>query len=219
MISHVLPFLEDLQKNNNRDWFQMNKSRYEQSKKEIETFIEGVIPEIAKFDPSIKFLEPRECLFRIYRDVRFAKDKSPYKTNFGAFMARGGHKSHGPGYYIHFQPGGESFLSGGIYLPEPEVMKKIRQEIYYNIAEFKSILSLPGFRKFFRGIDDWDRQKLAPREFPKDFPEIDLLKNRSFTVSHPLADQMITNEKLFDYSMTVFRALHPYNLFLARAVE
>jgi len=219
MIKTVLPFLDDLRKNNDREWFQKNKSRYEEGKKEFETFLNLVIPAVAKLDPSVKFLEAKECIFRIYRDVRFSKDKSPYKTNFGAFMAKGGHKSHGPGYYIHLQPGGESFLAGGIYMPEPEVMKKIRQEIYYNVEELKSILTEKSFKKFFDGIDDWDKQKLAPREFPKDFPDIDLLKNRSFTVSHLLKDEMISSQKFFDYIMTVFKALQPYDAFLKRAVE
>ncbi|MEI6454666.1 MAG: DUF2461 domain-containing protein [bacterium] len=219
MITTVLPFLDDLVKNNNREWFQKNKPRYEQAKKDFESFLGLVIPAVAKLDPSVKFIEPKDCLFRIYRDVRFSKDKSPYKTNFGAFIAKGGHKSHGPGYYIHLQPGGGSFLAGGIYMPEPDMMKKIRQEIYYNVDELKSILKAKAFKKYFDGIDDWDKQKLPPREFPKDFPDIDLLKNRSFTVSSPMTDKMIMSAKLFDNVLSAFKAIQQYNSFLKRAVE
>jgi len=219
MIKTVLPFLADLAKNNNREWFQKNKLRYETAKKEFETFLGLVIPAVAKLDPDIRFIEPKDCLFRIYRDVRFSKDKSPYKINFGAFITKGGHKSHGPGYYVHLQPGGESFLAGGIYMPETEVMKKIRQEIYYNVGELKSIMNARNFKQYFKGIDDWDKQKLPPREFPKDFPDIDLLKNRSFTVSSQLTDKIIESPKLLDHVIAAFKALQPYNLFLKRAVE
>ena len=214
----ILPFLEDLQENNNREWFQANKSRYDKAKAEFETFINSMIPAIAKFDDSVKLITAKECIFRIFRDVRFAKDKSPYKTNFGAFIAKGGRKNHGPGYYFHLQPG-ESFLAGGVWMPSPDVMKKIRQEIYYNVDEFKSILNDKNFTKYFSGIDDWDRQKLAPREYPKDFPDIDLLKNRSFTVSHKLNEKIINSEKLFDYAIGVYQVMKPYNAFLAKAIE
>jgi uncharacterized protein (TIGR02453 family) len=214
----ILSFLEQLQENNNRDWFQANKALYENAKAGFEVFINSLIPEIAKFDDSVKLMTAKECIFRIFRDVRFAKDKSPYKTNFGAFIAKGGRKNHGPGYYFHLQPGG-CFLSGGVWMPSPDVMKKIRQEIYYNVDEFKSILNDKNFTKYFSGIDEWDKQKLPPREYPKDFPDIDLLKNRSFTVSHALSEKIIYSEKLFDYSIKVYQAMRPYNAFLARAIE
>ena len=214
----ILPFLEQLQENNNREWFQANKPSYDQAKSEFETFINTLIPAIAKFDDSVKNMTAKDCIFRIFRDVRFAKDKSPYKTNFGAFIAKGGRKNHGPGYYFHLQPG-ESFLAGGVWMPSPDIMKKIRQEIYYNVEEFKSILNNRDFKKHFSGIDDWDRQKLAPREYPKDFPDIELLKNRSFTVSHKLSEKIISSEKLSDYALNVYKVMKPYNAFLAKAIE
>jgi uncharacterized protein (TIGR02453 family) len=218
MKTTILSFLELLQENNNREWFQANKIEYDRAKTEFEAFINSLIPAIAKFDDSVNLLTAKECIFRIFRDVRFAKDKSPYKTNFGAFMAKGGRKNHGPGYYFHLQPG-ESFLSGGVWMPSPDVMKKIRQEIYYNVNEFKGILNDKEFKKYFSGIDDWDRQKLAPREYPKDFPDIDLLKNRSFTVSHKLSEKLVDNEKLFDYAVRIYKIMKPYNAFLAKAIE
>jgi len=104
-------------------------------------------------------------------------------------------------------------------MPSPDVMKKVRQEIYYNIKEFKSILDKKAFREYYSGIDDWDRQKLAPKEFPKDFPDIELLKNRSFTVSHALSDKQIHSDALFDFVIKAYKVMQPYNLFLARAVE
>ena len=214
----ILTFLKDLDKNNNRDWFQANKASYDEARIEFEDFINSLIPAVAKFDDSVRLVTAKDSIFRIYRDVRFAKDKSPYKTNFGAFIAKGGKKNHGPGYYFHMQPGG-CFISGGIWMPSPDVMKKVRQEIYYNIKEFKSILDKKTFREYYSGIDDWDRQKLAPKEFPKDFPDIELLKNRSFTVSHALTEKKIHSGTLHDYVIKAYKVMQPYNLFLARAIE
>jgi uncharacterized protein (TIGR02453 family) len=214
----ILSFLEQLQENNSREWFQANKSLYDEAKREFEVFIDSLIPAIAKFDDSVKQMTAKDCIFRIFRDVRFAKDKSPYKTNFGAFIAKGGRKNHGPGYYFHIQPG-ECFLAGGVWMPEPEVMKRIRQEIYYNIDELKSILNNKKFLGYCSGIDDYDKQKTAPKEYPKDFPDIELLKNRSFTISHKLDEKILLSDKLFDYTIGVYRIMQPYNAFLARAVE
>jgi uncharacterized protein (TIGR02453 family) len=218
MKSTILKFLGQLQENNNREWFHSNKPLYDEAKADFEEFINSLIPAIAKFDDSVKFMTAKDCIFRIFRDVRFSKDKSPYKTNFGAFIAKGGRKNHGPGYYFHLQHS-ESFLAGGVWMPDPDTMKKIRQEIYYNVNEFKNILNHKEFKKYFSGIDEWDKQKLAPREYPKDFPDIDLLKNRSFTVSHLLSEKIIQSEKLFDYAIGVYQVMKPYNAFLAKAIE
>jgi uncharacterized protein (TIGR02453 family) len=218
MKTAVIDFLTQLQSNNNRDWFQKNKKMYEESKREVESFVGSVIPEIAKFDPAIKYVEAKDCMFRIYRDVRFGKDKSPYKTNIGAWITSAGRKSPGPGYYLHIQPG-ESFLAGGVYMPEPDQLKKIRQEIYYNVEEFKAILAEKGFKKYFKGISEMDKQKLAPRDFPKDFPDIDLLKHKHYTVDHPMTDKQITDEGLRNYLVKCFEAMQPLNRFLKRALE
>ena len=213
----VLKFLKDLKKNNNRDWFQANKDRYDEAKAEFETFINLVIHEIARFDPSVRFIDARDCMFRIYRDVRFSKNKEPYKTNFGAWMTKDGRKSSGPGYYFHLAPG-EYFVSGGIYMPDPELLKRIRQEIYYNIKEFKGIIEDRQFRKHFTGIDDYDKTKVAPRDFPQDFPDIDFLKNKSFTVSFALDEKILASDKLLKTVVTVYKAMQPYNDFLRKAL-
>jgi uncharacterized protein (TIGR02453 family) len=218
MKDSVHTFLRDLQNNNNREWFQANKGRYEEAKSEFETFINALIPEIARFDPSIKFVEARECIFRIFRDVRFAKNKDPYKTNFGAWIAPGGRKSPGPGYYFHIEPS-QVFVSGGIYMPDPDLLKKIRQEIYYNITEFKKILSEKDFVKYFRSIDDYEKMKKAPKDFPSDFKDIDLLKYKSYTVSHSLEVKILTSNTLPATVVKVCEVMKPYNDFLRRAKE
>jgi uncharacterized protein (TIGR02453 family) len=214
----ILKFLKDLKKNNNREWFQANKGRYEEAKAEFEVFINSVIHEIARFDNTVSFIDAKDCQFRIYRDVRFSKNKEPYKTNFGAWMTKDGRKSPGPGYYFHMSPG-EFFLSGGIHMPDPELLKRIRQEIYYNIKEFRKILENKEFKKYFDGIDEWDKGKLPPKGFPADFPDIDLLKNKSFTVSYPFDEKLLSSDKLFKTAITVYKAMLPYNEFMRKAVQ
>ena len=167
---------------------------------------------------SVRFVEAKDCMFRIFRDVRFGKDKSPYKINMGAWITRAGRKSPGPGYYIHLQPGG-SFLAAGVYMPEPEQLKKIRNEIYYNITEFKSILSEKKLKKFSAGLSDMDKGKVAPRDFPKDFPEIELLKYKHYTLSSSLSDDLVSSDHFKEEALLVFKAMYPFNLFLKRALE
>jgi uncharacterized protein (TIGR02453 family) len=212
----ILDFLNELKDNNNREWFQKNKKTYDAAKAGMEAFVDILIPLIALFDPSVKFVTAKDCMFRIFRDVRFAKDKSPYKINMGAWISRAGRKSSGPGYYLHIQPG-ESMLAGGVYMPEPEQLKKIRQEIYYNAGEFKAILENKNARKYFNGLSEWDKQKLPPRDFPKDFSDIDLLKYRHYTVAHMLDDKQVKEKNFAELVIKVFALMHPLNVFLDRA--
>jgi len=214
----VLDFLEGLQENNTREWFQEHKAQYHEAKKEVEAFVNLLIPEIARFDKSIRFVAAKDCIFRINRDIRFAKDKSPYKTNFGSWITHAGRKSPGPGYYLHIQPGG-CFLSMGVYMPDPDQLKKIRKEIYYNVSEFKAILDDKKIRKFTGGLETVEKMKTAPRDFPRDFPDIDLLKHKHYVMSYPLQDGMIVSDKLFETIVPVFRAVYPFNEFLRRALE
>lgn len=133
-------FLKALKKNNNRDWFNDHKSEYENAKDNVLGFIQELVVAFSTFDSSLRGLEAKDCLFRIYRDTRFSKDKTPYKTNLGASINAGGKKSMGPGYYVHLEPGG-SFIAGGIWMPPADEVKKIRQEIDYNGKDLKKILT------------------------------------------------------------------------------
>jgi len=214
----ILDFLSLLKENNDRNWFQANKKMYDTAKAEMEAFVDTLIPLIAVFDPSVKYTSAKDCMFRIFRDVRFSKDKSPYKTNMGAWITKGGRKSPGPGYYLHIQPG-ESMLAGGVYMPEPDQLKKIRQEIYYNADEFKGILGNKNAKKYFNGLSDWDKQKLPPRDFPKDFPDIDLLKYRHYTVAHMLSDRQLAEKDFPKLVVKVFALMQPLNKFLDRALN
>ncbi len=178
----IIDFLTKLKQNNNRDWFNENKKHYNDAKSDFEDLINRLIPATNHFDPEIGTISAKQCVFRIFRDVRFSNDKSPYKTNMGGFIARGGRKGGFAGYYLHIDPE-QSFIAGGLHMPAPEELKKARQEILYNIDDFKSIINKPSFKKTFGEIEG-EQLKRPPKDFPADFPDIDLLKFKSYTVMH-----------------------------------
>jgi uncharacterized protein (TIGR02453 family) len=215
---NAIDFLAELKANNDRDWFQKNKKHYESIKSEMLAFLGGIIPEIALFDPEVTAIQPKDCIFRIYRDVRFSNDKSPYKTHIGAFISKTGHRGNNPGYYIHLEPG-QSFLAGGLYMPPPELLKAVRNEIFFNTGEFKAIISQPDFVKFFGKLDDFDKLTRPPKGFDPDWPDIDLLKYKSYVVSHYVSDEVLTGTASEALILPVFKALYPMNVFLQRARE
>lgn len=221
MISALtLKFMKQLKKNNNREWFLKNKTEYERSRKEFEEFVDALIKKIAVFDSTVSGKTAKDCVFRIYRDVRFSKDKSPYKTHLGAYITSAQSKSEvnsKAGYYIHIEPGA-AFLAGGAYTPESPWLKAIRQEIDYNTAEFKKILGGATFKKYF-GKMEGEKLVNAPKEYPKDHPEIELLKHKSFLAVHYLDDKVITSDKFLNHAVSVFRAMKPFNHFLNRSMD
>lgn len=217
--SLVLDFLSQLKVNNNREWFQENKKWYETSRKEVEGFVAQIITTISAIDPSVQTPAVKDCMFRIFRDVRFGADKSPYKTNFGAFIARGGRKSSFPGYYFHFEPG-ESMIAGGVYMPQPDILKLLRNEVYFHSNEFKEILAKPSFASHFNQLGDFDKMKKAPKDYPADFPDIDLLKYRSYIVSKNLPDIVVaSNDDYMKQVMEMLKELQPLMVFLNRAIS
>lgn len=214
---NTFDFLTKLKENNHREWYHENKKWYNEAKSDFETFINLVINEISGFDPAIRSLEARDCTFRIFRDIRFSKDKTPYKTNMGAFIAKGGRKSLNPGYYVHVEPGG-SFLAGGSYMPPSPVLKAIRQEVYNHVDEFKAIVESDSFKQHY---PEMYGEKLVnpPKGFHKDHPDIELLKHKSFTVLKKLPDSLFQSPDIMDEINEAFKALFPLNQFLGRAIE
>src|SRR6185295_5339636 len=156
----TLDFLKQVKKNNNREWFEKNKEKYLAAKANVDEFVDDAIKAFTSFDKSLAGLKAKDCVFRIYRDVRFTKNKSPYKTNMGASINPGGKKMEIAGFYLHIEPG-KSFLAGGRWMPSPEHLKKIRQEIDYNSKTIHKILSDKNFKKQFGGLDTSDEYKLA----------------------------------------------------------
>lgn len=216
MNNTILSFLNDLNQHNNREWFNENKKRYEEAKNEFEQFVEHLIPEILKFDPSIGSLTAKQTTFRIYRDIRFSKDKTPYKTYFGAFMALGGRKSEMAGYYLHLSAD-ECFVGGGSHNPSSPNLKKIRSEIYYNYKEFNDILRTAKFKSTFGELSG-DRLSRPPVGFPKDFEGIETLKYKSFTVFQTVGEKEITSTEFGKQVISIFKTMSPLVKFLNRGV-
>jgi len=212
-------FLKNIKSNNNRDWFEKHKERYLEAKEEHEIFIDKIIKGIAKFDKKISpEMKAKDCVFRIYKDVRFSKDKTPYKTNFGASMSPGGKKSLIAGYYLHAEPGA-SFLAGGVWMPEPDMLNAIRQEIDYNPDPFFKILNSSSFKKYFKGLDDEGKLKTAPKGFDKDHPHLDILKNKHFLVSHHFSDKEMNDKDADKLIIAGFKAMHPLIEYLREATS
>jgi uncharacterized protein (TIGR02453 family) len=214
----TLQFLRDLKENNNREWFGAHKKEYEAARRNTDALVLDLTGRLARIDPSIGMPELKECTFRIYRDVRFSPDKSPYKTHFGIYVAKGGRKSILPGYYLHIEPGA-SMMAGGVYMPEPGILKSIRNEIYFNSAEFRGIIGDPGFVRIFGQIDPFDKLKKAPKDFPADYPDIELLKYKSYTVFHYVTDEQLLASSFTGYAESVYKTMVPFQDFLRRAIE
>lgn len=213
----VFDFLFELRENNNREWFHANKKKYEAAKKDFQLFVELSIEQIKTFDPSVSGLNAKDCLFRIFRDVRFSEDKRPYKTNFGAFIAKNGRKSRYGGYYIHIEPE-QCFLGGGCYMPASNVLKAIRTEIFHHPEEFKGIVENTEFQKHFPELYG-DKLKTAPRGFPKDFEHIDLLNYKHYAVSKMIDDPIVHSDQFVREIDNAFKALYPLNRFLNEIVQ
>lgn len=217
LTKEVFQFLDALQENNTREWFTANKPLYENAHRQVEAFVQQVIDGVVAFDKDIEPIAASKCIFRIYRDVRFSKDKLPYKTNFGASIAKGGRKMGTAGYYLHLEPGG-SFVGGGIYMPEAATLKKIRSEIYFNSTEFISILKEKEFKKIYGELVDFDKLKKAPKDFPADFVDIDMLKYRSYVVTQLVSKELILSPGYLTHVLHAFRTMKPLVDFLNRGI-
>lgn len=215
--SLILEFLTELSKNNNREWFEVNKKRFQEAKIVFEEVVQAYIDAIAKFDPGIAGLLAKKCVFRIYRDVRFSKDKSPYKLNFGASITEGGRKTANPGYYIHLKPD-ECFFGGGLYHPEADSLKKVRQEIDYNSKSFIEIVENKKFRGAFGEI--WgDKLKRPPKGYDVDHPQIEYLKLKDFVALNKVDDELILKSEFFKKGIEAYKMIKPFNDFLKAAMH
>lgn len=217
-VAFILKFLKDLAAHNDREWFEKNKSRYLEAKKGFEGLVGDVLQEIGKFDSTLDGLDPKKLAFRIYRDVRFSKDKRPYKINMGAGFSPNGKLVQEPGYYLHIQPGNKSFVAGGIYEPDLTNLSKIRQEIDYNAGGLRKVMKSKTFTKFFDGFDEYDRLKTAPKGYPKDHPEIEWLKHKSFIVSLAFTDKQVTDKTFVKKVAAVCKGIKPLNDYIREAI-
>ncbi len=212
----TLSFLHDLALNNNRDWFQSNRDRFNKAAANFETFVFSLIAGISEFDKGLGAVDPRECIFRIYRDVRFSTNKLPYKENFGAYIAPSGRKSSMSGYYIHIQPG-VSFASGGLYMAPAPVMKAVRQAMVDSRNEFLDIVNNTKFVSLLT-FDGVEQTKRVPLDFPADETLSPYLRLKHITPSHYISDRDILKSNFESQVLEVFRAMYPLISFINQAI-
>jgi len=218
-IHNILQFLKELKINNNREWFAENKVWYDQVKADFEKISKELILEITKFDEEIKHVEAKDCVFRIYRDTRFSHDKTPYKTHFGVFIATaGGRKSQRGGYYLHLDPDG-CFVAAGVWCPQPNLLKALRQSVYDNIDELNEILRQPEFSQHFVRFFDEDKLKTVPRGFPKDFPDAELLKLKHYMVEYKFDEKLSQADDIVQQVAEIVKGAYPLNRFLNYTVD
>ncbi len=213
----VFDFLKQLAVNNSKEWFHANKPLYQEAKIAFEKYVQYLIGRTSEIDRSVKNLNAKDCVFRIFRDIRFAKDKTPYKNNFGAYIVEGGRKSVFAGYYFHIEPD-NSFIGGGIYCPQPEQLLAVRKQILSNSKTFKSIINNSEFKKVFPEIYG-EKLKSAPRGFDKNFDDIELLRYKSYTFVKNTSDKDISSKNLSDNIIKVFGTLKPVNDYLNKAIR
>ncbi len=216
----TLTYIKKLAKNNNKQWFDANRNQFEEAKNDFEKLVEKVIQTFGEIDTDIAPLKAKDCTFRQYRDVRFSKDKTPYKVHMGASFDRGGKKSGLAGYYLHLEPGNKSLIGGGLWMPEAPALKKVRQEIDYCHDEFFKIINNPPFKKTYGNLEKGEYSlSREPKGYEKDNPAIEYLKLKSFVAIHPVADDEVVSEKYFKGIIAGFTALMPLIKFIIRALE
>jgi uncharacterized protein (TIGR02453 family) len=208
----TLQFLAKLKKNNNREWFNANKKLYEAALDDFTQFVTALIAGIGAFDKNVKGLDPRKSIFRIYRDTRFSKDKTPYKTHFASRLHRA-NAMHVAGFYFSVAPD-EVYIAGGIYGPEPPQLNRIRKHISKNGKEFLKIVGTKKFKDMFGSMWDEGKLKTPPKGFDKEDPMIEYLKHKSFVVSHKVPKAVATSPKLLSYALDTCRLMVPFHDFL-----
>ncbi len=215
--NETITFLNDLKKHNNKEWMDAHRAAYLTAKKDFENLVSNIIEGLSAQDELMALLQPSACIFRINRDIRFSKDKSPYKTNFGAVFKSGGKKDIKAGFYLHIEPE-KSFLGGGVWMPDPLSLKNIRQEIDYNYDEFKKIIEQKKFKQTYSKIEG---ESLArpPKGYLEDNPAIQYLKLKSFTVGCPINNEALTQKNLTKKILDGFEIMQPFMNFLNVAIE
>lgn len=214
----TLNFLSELEKNNNKPWFDAHKADYEKARENFLELIEWLLANIGTDSIFLKEQKAKDCMFRLFRDVRFSKDKTPYKTHFGAFLSRGGRKFEGAGFYLHLSPNGKTFAGGGLWHPGPALLKEVRQEIDYGFDEFQAIINNKDFKKYFRSIEGESLKKL-PKGYEEDNPAISFLKMKSFTAGHSFSDAEVLDRNFPSECIKIFSALDALVKFLNRPLD
>ena len=207
-LQSALTFLSNLQQNNDRGWFKANRPAYDSARSAVEDFLDEIIDALRGPD-HLEALTGKQCLSRIYRDVRFSKDKSPYKINMGAMIAPGGWHNTRLGYYVSIQPGGESMVAGGLYQPDRDQLMRFRQIVDLRPARLLEILNMPAFVQAFGSLEG-ERLKTAPKGYDRDHPRIEMLQLKQIFAMRSFSDQEILTEGFADRVVGYCRVLRPF---------
>ena len=214
----VMSFLKELKKHNEKAWMEAHKPAYQRSYDMFAQLAAQLIEDMAPWEPTIADLAPKDCIFRINRDLRFSQDKSPYKTNMGLYLTPGGRNSGHAGYYLHIEPHNRSFIAGGIHQPARSSLQRIRQEIDYNAEELLQTIQAPQFQKLFGPLQG-DRLKRIPHGYTANHPHLSLLQMKSFLATHPVKDNVVTKAGFPSYVTEVFQAMAHLVKFLNKAID
>lgn len=220
-MKHILTFLRNLKANNNRDWFAAHKNEYEIAKNDFEKAGNSLIYHLAAFDPDLGKVNIKDCVFRIYRDIRFSHDKTPYKTHFGAYIAYpDGRKSVRGGYYLHIDPEEGCFLAAGVWSPQPPVLNALRRSIFEHYDEFEEITKEPKFQQYFGdSFYQEDKLKKIPAGFPSDFKNPEILKLKHYLVSVDLSEEKVLRDDFIEYAAQLAEIAYPFVQFLNYTVD
>ena len=219
-MERVINYLNNLNNNNNKEWFENNKREYIEARDLFNQFTEELIKGISEFDPSVKNLSVKDCTYRIYRDVRFSKDKTPYKNHMGAFISKGGKNGGHSGYYFHIEARGADYIGGhilstGIYRPAPKILKSIREEIMLNGEQFlESVSVAKGFN-----LDSGDSLKRVPAGFPAESKFADFFKLKNYFLVQYVDNSFILSDKLLENTIREYKKTHVFNNLLNLSVD
>lgn len=220
--AYILDFLRDLAANNNREWFTANKSRYDTAYAMFNNEVATFIAELSRFDAELQYLMPQQCIYRIYRDLRFTPDKRPYKQHFGAYIAmHGGRKSRFCGYYLHLEPE-NSALGTGIYVVEPKLLRAIRDELVHNYDTLRQVTEAKSFKRYFNGIEPMrqeQRLRHVPKGYPADTLAAEWLKLKTFMIGHDLTNEVVCADDFMAKAVEICRAMKPFNDFFNAIIE
>ncbi len=217
----ILNFLTTIDCNNNRDWFTQHKDWYLQCHADYERFVAEWLSKVAVIDPELSNLQAKDCIWRIYRDLRFEKNRlRPYKEWMGAWLApHGGRKSDYAGYYFHLQPG-QSMFAAGMWCPFPALLQNLRRDIYENVEEVEAFFDNPEFKQYFNDFDNAeDDLKTAPAGYPRDWEHIHWLRHKHFTISHHFTDEEVCQPEFVDKLLHLCELAKPLNDFLNYTLE
>ena len=214
----TVDFLKRLKKNNSKEWFDNNRTKYLAAKENYLDFVTEILHTLKSIDPTLQDIQPKNCVFRINRDVRFSSNKNPYKTNFGASFSKGGKKIACAGYYFHLEPGA-CFIGGGYWMPMADDLNKIRQEIDYSFDEFKNIIQQRAFKNTFDTLDNKEILIRPPKGYEKDNPALEYLKLKNFIVMAGIEENELLEKDLIPKVISHFKIMKPLVDFLNRAID